>query len=83
MDGVDKCVATSRLMAKEAVIMNQCAHPNVLPLAFVGVQSCTPADPTRVVYMAFPWADLSLEKRLGSAPLPLLLPHLPAVFILS
>lgn len=75
VDRADKGVATSRLMAQEAVIINQCAHPNVMPLAFVGVQPppqlCTPADPTRVVYLGFPWADLSLEKRLGSAPLPL------------
>lgn len=93
VDRADKGVATSRLMAQEAVIINQCAHPNVMPLAFVGVQPppqlCTPADPTRVVYLGFPWADLSLEKRLGSAPLPLPPPPLSGsccvwfVFILS
>lgn len=69
--------------------MNQCAHPNVLPVAFVGVQPPlqprTPADPTRVVYIAFPWADLSLEKRLGLAPLPLPPPSplVPAISVLS
>ena len=66
-------------MAHEGVIINQCAHPNVMPLAFVGVQLpaqlCTSADPTRVLCLGFPWADLSLEKRLGSAPRPL--PALP------
>ena len=74
VDKADKRVVTSRLMAQEAIIMNRCAHPNVLPVAVVGLQPpsqpCTLADPTRVVYIAFPWADLSLEKRLGSAPLP-------------
>ena len=74
MDNAEGAVGTTRLLAHQALIMHRCAHPDVLPISFVGVQPpplpCTPLDPTRVVYIATPLADLSLEKRLGSAPFP-------------
>ena len=40
VDRAENTVGTSRLLAEEVVIMNQCAHPNVLPLSCVGVHAC-------------------------------------------
>ncbi|KAL3143095.1 hypothetical protein ABBQ38_003368 [Trebouxia sp. C0009 RCD-2024] len=69
VDTAEGAVGTTRLLAQQALLMLHCAHPNVLPISFLGVQppplACTPVDPTRVVYIASPWADISLEKRLG------------------
>ncbi|KAL3138439.1 hypothetical protein ABBQ32_006231 [Trebouxia sp. C0010 RCD-2024] len=69
VDRAEGAVGTTRLLAQQAVLMHHCAHPNILPISFVGVQppplACDPVDPTRVVYIASPWADLSLEKHLG------------------
>ncbi|KAL3143103.1 hypothetical protein ABBQ38_003376 [Trebouxia sp. C0009 RCD-2024] len=69
VDTAEGAVGTTRLLAQQALLMHHCAHPNVLPISFLGVQppplACTPMDPTRVVYIASPWADISLEKRLG------------------
>lgn len=79
VDTTEGAVGTTRLLAQQALLMHHCIHPNIVPISYVGVQppplTCTPVDPTQVVYIASPWADMSLEKRLGSAP------PLPLVFL--
>ena len=56
-------------MAEAAVLMWQCAHPNVVPITLLGLQAPAspfgPLDPSQVAYFGMPMADLSLEKRMG------------------
>ena len=56
-------------LAMEAMLMWQCAHPNVVPITFLGLKApaspLTPLDPRQVAYFGMPMADLSLEKRMG------------------
>ncbi|DBA99961.1 TPA: hypothetical protein ACH3X1_013835 [Trebouxia sp. C0004] len=56
-------------LAKAAMLMHLCAHPNVVPITLLGVQApvspLTLLDPCQVAYFGMPMADLSLEKRMG------------------
>ncbi len=56
-------------VAEAAVLMWQCAHPNVVPITLLGLKApatpLTPLDPRQVAYFGMPMADLSLEKRMG------------------
>jgi hypothetical protein len=53
----------------EAMLMWQCAHPNVVPVTLLGLKApatpLNPLDPCQVAYFGMPMADLSLEKRMG------------------
>ncbi len=53
----------------EAMLMWQCAQPNVVPITFLGLKApatpLTPLEPHQVAYFGMPMADLSLEKRMG------------------
>ncbi|KAL0030720.1 hypothetical protein WJX77_003621 [Trebouxia sp. C0004] len=56
-------------LAKAAMLMHRCAHPNVVPITLLGLQApvspLTPLDPCQVAYFGMPMADLSLQKRMG------------------
>ena len=56
-------------LAKEALLMHLCAHPNVVPITILGLRAPlspnTPQDPRQVAYFGVPLADMSLQKRLG------------------
>ena len=56
-------------VAKEALLMFTCAHPNVVPITTLGLGAppspLTSQDPRLVAYFGMPLADISLERRLG------------------
>ena len=56
-------------LAKEALLMHLCAHPNVVPITILGLRAPlspdTPQEPRQVAFFGMPLADISLQKRLG------------------
>lgn len=57
------------LVGREALLLHQCAHDNVVPLKFLGLQHppfpLQPADPCLVEYFGMPVADITLDKLVG------------------
>ncbi len=56
-------------LAREALVLHLCAHPNVVPVTILGLQPYPsplhPLDPRQVAYFGMPMADMSLQKRFG------------------
>ena len=56
-------------VAEEALMLFLCAHPNVVPLSFLGLNPSpspsNPQDPRQIAYFGMPMADMSLRKSLG------------------
>lgn len=56
-------------VAKEALLMYTCTHPNVVPITILGLRAplspLTPHNHCQVAYFGMPLADISLQKRLG------------------
>lgn len=68
-DNEDRESGDCSSVAEAAVLMWQCAHPNVVPITLLGLKApATPLtllDPCQVAYFGMAMADLSLEKRMG------------------